>query len=47
MTKSQVAAHMAERWAISKKQAAQGMEEFVKLAYRERRLVHDSRPRQA
>jgi DNA-binding protein HU-beta len=35
MTKSQVVAHMAGKMGISKKQAAQGMEEFVKLAYRE------------
>lgn len=35
MTKSQTIAHMAEKMGISKKQAAQGMEEFVKLAYRE------------
>lgn len=35
MSKSQTIAHMAEKMGISKKQAAQGMEEFVKLAYRE------------
>jgi DNA-binding protein HU-beta len=35
MSKSQVIAHMAEKLNIPKKVAAQGMEEFVKLAYRE------------
>src|SRR6267142_6905031 len=35
MTKSQVVAHMAGKMGIPKKQAALGMEEFVKLAYRE------------
>jgi DNA-binding protein HU-beta len=35
MTKSQIIAHMADKMGISKKVAAQGMEEFVKLAYRE------------
>jgi DNA-binding protein HU-beta len=35
MTKSQVIAHMAAKLEIPKKVAAQGMEEFVKLAYRE------------
>ena len=35
MSKSQVIAHMAEKLGITKKQSAQGMEEFVKLAYRE------------
>jgi DNA-binding protein HU-beta len=35
MSKSQVIAHMADKLDIPKKVAAQGMEEFVKLAYRE------------
>ena len=35
MTKSQITAHMAGKLGISKKLASQGMEEFVKLAYRE------------
>ena len=35
MSKSQVIAHMATKLNIPKKVAAQGMEEFVKLAYRE------------
>ena len=35
MSKSQVIAHMADKLGIQKKVAAQGMEEFVKLAYRE------------
>ena len=35
MSKSQVIAHMADKLGITKKVAAQGMEEFVKLAYRE------------
>ena len=35
MSKSQIVAHMAGKLNIPKKVAAQGMEEFVKLAYRE------------
>ena len=35
MSKSQIIAHMADKLGIPKKVAAQGMEEFVKLAYRE------------
>ena len=35
MSKSQIIAHMAAKLDIPKKVAAQGMEEFVKLAYRE------------
>ena len=35
MSKSQIIAHMATKLNIPKKVAAQGMEEFVKLAYRE------------
>jgi DNA-binding protein HU-beta len=35
MSKSQVIGHMADKLDIPKKVAAQGMEEFVKLAYRE------------
>ncbi len=35
MSKSQIIAHMAGKLDIPKKQAALGMEEFVKLAYRE------------
>lgn len=35
MTKSQIIAHMAGKMDIPKKAAAKGMEEFVKLAYRE------------
>ena len=35
MSKSQIIAHMAEKLDIPKKKAAEGMEEFVKLAYRE------------
>jgi DNA-binding protein HU-beta len=35
MSKSQIIAHMAAKLDIPKKQAALGMEEFVKLAYRE------------
>ena len=35
MSKSQIIGHMADKLGIQKKVAAQGMEEFVKLAYRE------------
>ncbi len=35
MSKSQIIAHMAGKLDIPKKQAALGVEEFVKLAYRE------------
>jgi DNA-binding protein HU-beta len=35
MSKSQMIAHMAEKLGVSKKVAAQGFEEFTKLAYRE------------
>ena len=35
MSKSQIVAHMAAKLNIPKKVAAEGMEEFVKLAYRE------------
>jgi DNA-binding protein HU-beta len=35
MTKSQIIAHMAAKMDLPKKKAAEGMEEFVKLAYRE------------
>jgi DNA-binding protein HU-beta len=35
MTKSQISAHMAEKSEISKKQAAQFMEELANLAYKQ------------
>jgi DNA-binding protein HU-beta len=35
MSKSQIIAHMAEKMGLPKKQVAAGLEEFVKLAYRE------------
>jgi DNA-binding protein HU-beta len=35
MSKSQIIAHMAAKMDLPKKQVAAGLEEFVKLAYRE------------
>ena len=35
MSKSQIIAHMAGKMDLPKKQVAAGLEEFVKLAYRE------------
>jgi len=35
MSKSQIVAHMADKLGVPKKVAAQGFEEFAKLAYRE------------
>jgi DNA-binding protein HU-beta len=35
MSKSQIIAHIAAKLEIPKKKAAEGIEEFVKLAYRE------------